>query len=170
MMRRSPLCFFLVLIAGCAQPPTRELEITAARVEAARQQDAAVFAPELFAEAERSFAGANRLAELEGDYLASIQAAAHATLRANEAFLRASSERIFVVRKLDRLLFELRSLLEMAGDRGAMVEAAAELAAFQSRYEAIRAMVEERDLLAALAAGTALKPELVTFEERFRGE
>jgi hypothetical protein len=176
MMRRSPLCFFLVLIvlivfiAGCAQPPTRELEITAARVEAARQQDAAVFAPELFAEAERSFAEANRLAALEGDYLASIQAAARSTLRANEAFFRASSERIVVVRKLDQILFELKSLLEMAADRGAKVEAAAELGAFRSRYETIRAMVEARDLLDALAAASALKPEILAFEERFRGE
>src|SRR3989304_3767509 len=53
------------------------------------------------------------------DYLAAIQAAAHSTLRANEAFSRASSERIVVVRELDQLLFELGSLLEMAAHRGA---------------------------------------------------
>ena len=58
----------------------------------------------------------------------------------------------------------------MAADRGATEEAATELSAFQSRYEAIRAMVKERDLLDALAAGSALKPELLAFEERFRGE
>lgn len=168
MSRQSPLFFILVLASGCAQPPTHELEITAARIEAARQQDAAVFAPELFAEAERSFAEAHRLAGLEGDYLAAIQAAAQSTLRANEAFFRASSERTLVVRMLDRLLFELGSLLEMAADRGATEGAADELAAFQSRYEAIRAMVDDRDLLNALAAGTALKPELLAFEERFR--
>jgi hypothetical protein len=88
--RRSSL-FYLPLLpaAGCAQPPTHELELTAARVEAARNQEAAVFAPELFAEAERSLAEANRLASSEGDYLAAIEAAAHSTLRANEAFSRA---------------------------------------------------------------------------------
>jgi hypothetical protein len=170
MTRRNRLFLFLVLGFGCAQAPTDELEITAARIEAARQQDATVFAPELFAEAERSFAEASRLAELEGDYLAAIQAAAHATLRANEAFSRASSERTVVSRKLDRLLFELGSLLEMAADRGATVEAAVELAGFQSRYDLIREMVEARDLLDALAAASALKPELLAFEERFRGE
>jgi len=74
------------------------------------------------------------------------------------------------MRKLDQLLFELGSLLEMAADRGAREEAPSELSAFQSRYEAIRAMVKERDLLDALAAGAALKPELLEFEERFRGE
>lgn len=168
MTRGGSLVFFL--FAGCAQPPTDELAITAARIEAARAQDAAVFAPELFAEAERFFAEANRLAELEKDYLAAIQAAAHSTLRANEAFSRASSERIVVVRKLDRLLYELGSLLEIAGGRGAAAEAPAELGAFQARYEAIRLMVEERDLVDALAAASALKPELLAFEERFRPE
>ena len=168
MMRRSSFSVFILLSAGCAQPPTHELEIGAARVEAARQQDAAVFAPELFAEAESSLAEAQRLAANESDYLAAIQAAAHSTLRANEAFSRASSERIVVVRRLDQLLFELGSLLEMAADRGAREEAPSELSAFQSRYDAVRAMVKERDLLDALAAGAALKPELLLLEERFR--
>jgi hypothetical protein len=170
MMHRSSFSVFLLLSAGCAQPPTHELAIGAARVEAARQLDAAVFAPELFAEAESSLAEAERLAVKERDYLAAIQAAAHSTLRANEAFSRARSERIVVVRKLDQLLFELGSLLEIAADRGAMEEAPTELSAFRSSYEAIRAMVKERDLLDALAAGTALKPKLLAFEERFRAE
>ncbi len=167
MTRRSVACVFFLAAAGCAQPPTDELDITASRVEAARQQDAATFAPELFAEAESSLAEAQRLAATERDYLAAIQAAAHSTLRANEAFFRASSERIVVVRRLDQILFELESLLEMAEHRGAAEEAPAELSALQSRYEAIRAMVEARDLIDALAAGMALKPELLAFEERF---
>ena len=170
MRSRSSFFVMALLAAGCAQPPTRELEITASRVEAARQQDAAVFAPELFAEAETSLGEANRLAEIEGDYLAAIQAAAHSTLRANEAFARASAQRTVVLRKLDQLLFELDSLLEMAADRGAREQASAELDALRARYGAIRTMVDERDLLDALAAGTALKPELLAFEERFRGK
>jgi len=67
MTRRSSFCAFILLSAGCAQPPTRELEISAARVEAARERDAAVFAPELFAEAESSLAKAERLSANEGD-------------------------------------------------------------------------------------------------------
>jgi hypothetical protein len=58
----------------------------------------------------------------------------------------------------------------MAADRGAREEAPAELEALRSRYRAIRTMVDERDLLDALAAGTALKPELLAFEERFRAK
>jgi len=170
MTRRSVACVFFLATAGCAQPPTDELDITSSRVEAARQQDAAIFAPELFAEAESSLAEAQRLAATERDYLAAIQAAAHSTLRANEAFFRARSERIVVVRRLDQILFELKGLLEMAAHRGAAEEAPAELSALQTRHEAIRAMVEASDLLDALAAGMALKPELLAFEERFRGE
>ncbi len=159
---------FVLLLVGCAQPPTRELEITKARVEMAQRQDAGIFAPELFAEAKSSLAEAQRLADVERDYLGAIQAAAHATLRANEAFSRASAERIFVVRRLDHLVFELGSLLEMAALRGAKEARTAELAALQARFDAVRAMVERRDLLEALAVGTALKPELLTFEQEFR--
>ncbi len=169
MRGRSSVPMLLLLGVACAQPPTRELEIAAARVDSARQQDAAVFAPDLFAEAESSLAEAQRLAASERNYLAAIQAAAHSTLRADEAFSRASSERIVVVRKLDRLLFELESLLEMAADRGATEKAPLELESLRARYDAIRAMADKRDLLAALAAGTALKPELVRLEERVRG-
>jgi hypothetical protein len=158
----------LLLAGGCAQPPARELEIAAARVDSARREDAAVFAPDLFSQAESSLAEAQRLLSSERDYLAAIQAAAHSTLRANEAFSRATSERRVVVQKLDRLLFELQSLLEMAEYRGASEKAPLELASLRARYKAIRKIADQRDLLAALAAGTALKPELVSFEARFR--
>ncbi len=164
------LVLLVFLLGGCAQPPTQELEITKARVELARQEDAAIFAPELLADAESSLAEARRLADVERNYLAAIQAAAHSTLRANEAFLRASSERAVVVRKLDQLVFELQSLIEMAGARGAKDKAGAELAALQTRVDAVLAMVDRRDLLEALAVGTALKPELVAFEKRFRAD
>ncbi|MGH9337483.1 MAG: hypothetical protein ACRD21_27345, partial [Vicinamibacteria bacterium] len=62
MMRGgSGSLLLLFLMGACAQPPTRELEIAASRVEAARLEDAAVFAPDLFAEAESSLAEARRL-------------------------------------------------------------------------------------------------------------
>ena len=159
-----------LFLGACAQPPTHEIEITKARVEMARQQDAAIFAPELFADAESSLAEARRLADVEGNYLAAIQAAAHSKVRANEAFARASSERTFVVRRLDQLLFELGGLLEMAALRGAKERAPEELAALQTRFDAVSAMVEKRDLLEALAVGAALKPDLVALETRLRAE
>jgi hypothetical protein len=160
-----PCVSAFLLLAACAQPPTKELAIAAARVEAAREQDAALFAPELLAEAESSLAEARRLAREGREFLPSIQAAAHATLRANEAFSRASADRIVAVRRLDRLLHELESLLEMAAHRGGESE---DLSALRARYDAIRMLVEKRALHDALAAGMALKPELLAYEARLR--
>jgi hypothetical protein len=157
-----------LLAAGCAQAPARELEIAASRVELARNEDAALFAPALFRDAESSLAEAKRLLSAEGDYLGAVQAAAHSTIRADEAFLLASTARTAVMQKLDRLLTELESLLAIAVDRGASETASQELASLRSRYEGVRRLFEERDLFEALAAGTALKPELVAFEARFR--
>jgi hypothetical protein len=160
----------LLLAAGCAQAPTRELEIAAFRVELARGEDAALFAPALFREAESSLAEAKRLLSAEGDYLGAVQAAAHSTMRANEAFLLSSTARTAVVQKLDRLLMDLESLLEIAADRGASETAPQELASLRSRYEGVRRLREQRELFEALAAATALKPELVAFEARFRAK
>jgi hypothetical protein len=58
----------------------------------------------------------------------------------------------------------------MAELRGAKEKAADELAALQTRFDAVSAMVEKRDLLEALAVGTALKPDLVALEARLRSE
>jgi hypothetical protein len=56
----------------------------------------------------------------------------------------------------------------MAALRGASQKSPDELAAFRARFDAVRTMVEGRDLLEALAIGNALKPELVAFEARLR--
>jgi hypothetical protein len=74
------------------------------------------------------------------------------------------------VQKLDRLLMDLESLLEIAADRGASETAPQELATLRARYEGVRRLREERELFEALEAGTALKPELVAFEARFRAK
>ncbi|MGH9336531.1 MAG: hypothetical protein ACRD21_22565, partial [Vicinamibacteria bacterium] len=102
------------------------------------------------------------------EYRAALRSAAHSSLRANEAARKAGAERTVAVRRLDQLLFELESLIEMAAQRVASAEAEKELAAFRASFGAVRTMAEERDFLDALAAGAALKPELLAFEERFR--
>lgn len=71
-----------------------------------------------------------------------------------------------MVRGLDQLFFELEGLLEMAELCGAKERAPVELALFRTRFDAIRAMVEGRDLPDRV--GTELKPDLVVFEARFR--
>ena len=160
-----PACAF-----GCAQPPTKELDMAAARVEKARLASAPIFAPELFAEAEASLAEARRLVASGSDRLGAIRAAARATIRADEASVHASSESAVARQRLDRLLFELDSLLDMAGKRGAGAEAAEELASLRKRSGSVRELARTGDVLGALKDGADLKPELLEFEKRFRRE
>lgn len=157
-----------VSLASCAQPPTRELEMTAARVESARRLDAARFAPELFAEAESALSQAKELVAEGKDYRGAIQAMALASLRADEASSRAVEQRRVTEQKLRHLLLDLESLLEIAASRGASREAPAELAGLRARYQSVRDLAIANDLPGALEAGSALRPEILDFEERFR--
>jgi hypothetical protein len=164
-MRRIaiPVAFCLLLLS-CAQPPAKEVEMASARVEAARAQDAAVFAPELFAEAEDALAEARLALGEPSRYGAALRAAATASLRADEAFAKARGERIVVERRLDQLLYELESLIEMAeGSAGTE-----ELAEARARYENVLALARAGNVLAAFHEGSALKPELLAIETSLR--
>ena len=70
-----------------------------------------------------------------------------------------------VMRKLTRCLGELEGLISMARSRGATPE---QLAPFELRYQGVRTLGESGDLLTAIAEAQALKPELLSFEQRFR--
>jgi hypothetical protein len=152
------------LLFSCAQPPTKEIEMAAARVEAARAQDAAVFAPELFAEAEEALSDARRSLGSPSGYGKALRAAATASLRADEAFFRARDERIVVERRLDQLLYELESLIEMVADRSDPET----LAGARARVESVLALAEAGNVLAAFHEGSALKPGLVELERSLR--
>lgn len=142
--------------------------MTSARLERARRSDAPRFAPDLFAEAESSLAEAERLADQDKDYRGAIRLMALATLRADEATTRAEDERRLAEQRLRHLLIELESLLEIAGARGAEREAPDELARLRVRYQSVRDLAVRSDLLEALEAGSALRPEILAFEQRFR--
>lgn len=163
----SRLCTFLwiVLAAGCAQPPSQELDMAAARIEVARASEAALFAAEPLASAEASLAEARRLAEEEKAYRGAILIAGEAVERADEALRRSTMTKRVVTRKLTRCLGELEGLISMARSRGATPE---QLAPFELRYQGVRTLGESGDLLTAIAEAQALKPELLSFEQRFR--
>lgn len=154
------------LLSSCAQPPTREVELAAARVEAARRLDAAVLAPEPFSEAEGALEDARRGLAAEGRYRDAIRAAARASIRADEAAARARAERLVVARRLDRLRFEIEALIEMAG--AADEEPLARLAQMRARYERVVRLAESDQVLAAFAEASSLKPELVELERSLR--
>jgi hypothetical protein len=160
---------FTLLALSCAQPPRTEVAMAAARVEAARLVDAAVFAPELFREAEVALGEANRALATRTEYRTSIRAAALAIVRADEARSKAMVERAVVVRGLTQLDFELQGLLEMAAGRGAREKAPRELEAFRLRFESFSKRRNEGDFLGALEEGSALKPDLLAFERGLRG-
>jgi hypothetical protein len=165
--RRALLCLLAGLAPSCAQPPEAELAMTTARVDGARRQDADRFAPDLFGEAESALAEARRLVEEGKDYRGAIQAMALASLRADEAGARAQAERMVAERRLRQVLLDLESLLEIAATRGASEKAPLELAGLRARYESVRDLAMGPDLLEALDQGSALRPELLKFEERF---
>lgn len=169
MLRRtsSGLCTFLWIVsaAGCAQPPSQELDMAAARVEVARASEAALFAAELLASAEAALAEARRLAEEEKAYRSAILVAGEAVERADEAFRQSTRTKRVVTIKLRRCLGELQGLISIARSRGATPE---ELAPFELRYQGVRTLGESGDLLAAIAEAEAFKPELLLFEQRFR--
>jgi hypothetical protein len=153
-------------LTACAQPPTKELEMAAARVEAARRFDAAVLAPEPFAEAETALERARDKLAGGARYRDAIRAAALASIRADEAAARARAERLVVTRRLDQLLFELEALLEMA--RAEDEETRVRLAQLGMRYENVVRLAESDRVLAAFAEASALKPELVELERSLR--
>ncbi|HSF16665.1 MAG TPA: hypothetical protein VLK65_14045 [Vicinamibacteria bacterium] len=140
--------------------------MTRKRLAAAVEVDAALFAPQLLDEAETFLAQAERLARDRATYRTSIRAASHACLRADEAFAKASAARRVVVVRLERLLYELEGLLDMAASRGARSTDADELFRLRARYEAVRAI---DNVLTATEQASALKPQLLAFERRFRG-
>jgi hypothetical protein len=149
-----------LLFASCAQPPTKELEMAATRVESARDLDAAVLAPEPFAEAESALREARRSADGR-DYRSAIRAAAVASVRADEAMSVARAERLLIARRLDQLLFEIEGLLEMAAE-------AEEIAPLRARYESVNRLADANRILDAYSEATALKPELLELERSLR--
>jgi hypothetical protein len=165
-MRRA--IFALLTLAGCAQPPDRELDLVASRIEEVTRIEGAVYAPELLAQSESELAEARRLALDDGDYRESIRVAAVARARADAAYAKASSEKQLTARHVARLLEELEGLIDIARSHGADRENEVELARFEQRRAGIAEVALRGDLLTALAEGESLKPELIDFEKRFR--
>ena len=155
-----------LLLAGCASPPTAELELADARVERARRVEAPLYAPEGFARAEAALAQAHRLAETADSYLEAVRRAGDAVGLADDAARDAATHKKIVERHAARCVRELEALLSMSQHGGA--ESDPEFAALAERYRSVRATAEAGDLLGALDQGRALKPELLALEMRFR--
>ncbi len=160
-MRRLWLVLVPIL-AACAQPPTKELEMTAARVARAQEAEAELYAEGNYAAAEAALTDARqRLAER--NYGAAIRAASLASTRADQAYASAILRKQRMTRRARRQLFEILSLLEEAGSVGVRAGDTESLKALDDRLGRL-----ERDLEQGLSAkvyeeGLELKNDSLEF-------
>ena len=160
-MRRFWLVLFPIL-AACAQPPTKELEMTAARVARAQEAEAELYAEGSYAAAEAALADA-RQRFAEHDYGSAIEAASLASTRADEAYASAIMGKQRMTRRARRQLFEILALLEEAGSVGVRVGDTESLKALDDRLGQL-----ERELKQGLSAkvyeeGIELKNDSLEF-------
>ena len=102
---------------ACAQPPTQEIEMTTDRVARAREAEAHVYADSFLNEAEAALAEARQNLEAKR-YLAAVEAASLASIRADEAYARAILRKQRMARRARRQLREILALLDQARSRG----------------------------------------------------
>jgi hypothetical protein len=151
------------LLSGCAQPPTAEIDIAGARIERARQEGAAEYAPEILLEAEEALTRAQALQSDSSQYREAIQAAAAACLRADDARGKAIQEKSNIARSADRCLREIHALLEESQSLGAEGTAPDALESYVTRAETIGLTLEAGSVADAFAASETLKQELLVW-------
>jgi HEPN domain-containing protein len=117
LMRWLP--FFLICVfVACAQPPTKEIDITTERVARAREAEAHIYANSFLIEAETALAEARQNLDAKR-YRPAVEAASVASIRADEAYARAILRKQRMERRARRQLREILALLDQARSRGA---------------------------------------------------
>ena len=161
-MRVRGLCYVFVfgLSAGCAQPPTAEIDIAGARVEKAKREGATEYASEILLEAEEALTRAQTHLSDPSQYREAVQAAATASLRADEARKQAIEEKSKIARSAGRCLKEIRALLEESQSLGAESDP---LEAYVARADTIRSTLEAGSVADAFVASKTLKQELLVW-------
>jgi hypothetical protein len=115
------LVFALLLLAGCADPPTKEISRAQGALDAARAAGAADYATEEFRAAETSLDRSLQFVD-ERDYRQALSFALDARERAQVAARQAADEKARVRTEADRLLRASEAGLEQA--RGRLATAA----------------------------------------------
>jgi hypothetical protein len=160
---RGVLLFCLaVLLAGCAEPPTRELNQAQGAIDAARAAGAAEYAADEFGAAEAALARA-RTAVDERDYRQALSSSLDARERAQTAAAAASEAKARARTASDRALQAAQAALDHARQRA---EAAAtakvpprslagpleRISQASAELDAARAAFDKGDYLAAASA------------------
>jgi hypothetical protein len=151
-----PWIALLALASACAQPPTKELEMTADRVARAQAVEAEVYAKESYQAAETALGEARQLLT-ERDYGAAVQAASLASTRADEAYARALLGRQRMTRQARRQLLEILSLLEETRSRGVPETERASLEALAERLGVLERELERGAAASVYEEGIPLK-------------
>jgi len=164
--------FWLVLcslVAACAQPPTKELDMTADRVARAGAAEAKIYAEEDYTAAEAALAEARRsLAEQR--YRAAIEAASLASIRADEAYARAVLRKQRMTRQARRQLLEILALLEEARSVGVEPPESESMQALAGRLGELERELERGASANVYQEGLLLKNEALELLNRLRRE
>jgi len=157
-------CFVLLgLTLGCAQPPTHEIDIAAARIQMAQREGAAEYAEELLLEAENALAHARELLGDPNNYREAVRAAATASLRADAARGRAIEEKNKIAGSASRCLREIRALLEESKSLGAERIAPNALATYVIHADTVQSTLDAGNVADAFTASEALKQDLLVW-------
>jgi hypothetical protein len=161
---RGQWCFLVFgFLTGCAQPPTAELEIAAARVDRAQLEGAAQYAPEILLEAQEALSRAQTLRSEPNRYKEAVRIAATACLYADEARREAVEEKARIARSAARYLRESRFLLEESRSLDAEKVAPNAIESYKIRADTIGVLLEDGKVADAFAASEALKQELLAW-------
>ena len=114
---RWPWLLLNCVFIACAQPPTKEINITTERVARAREAEAHIYADVFLAEAEAALTEARQNLDAKR-YRAAVEAASLASIRADEAYARAILRKQRMERRARRQLREILALLDQARSRG----------------------------------------------------
>ncbi len=115
---RWPWFLLNCVFIACAQPPTKEIDMTTERVARAREAEAHIYADSFLIEAETALAEARQNLDAKR-YRAAVEAASLASIRADQAYARAILRKQRMKRGARRQLREILALLDQARSRGA---------------------------------------------------
>lgn len=112
----------LLLLTACSTPPNREMDRAQGAIDAASAAGAERYAPEEFAAAVTALQQAHAAVE-QRDYRTALSQAIDSRDRAQDAARQAADARAIAQSQAERLLTELRILLERGEERVAAAEA-----------------------------------------------
>jgi hypothetical protein len=155
--KRSFYCFFIAMIVlsfgiltGCAKPPAEEMAKADKAYEEAKQKEAPVYVPGLFAKADESLKKAKSLVE-EKKYKEAKQAAIEAETAAQQAVagidaakakMKSENEKSF--QDLQKAMDDLKATVSTAAKKKALAKAMEEAQGMVSKWETDLAGIKEK--------------------------